>query len=66
MCRLQAVLTSAVESGIDKFLFPTEQQHLAAKWKGIVHFDALLCEGDDITDAGNQVLCQLLFVCLCS
>lgn len=50
-----AVLTSAVESGIDTFLFPTEQQHLAAKWKGIVHFDALLCEGDDITDAGNQI-----------
>lgn len=48
-----AVLTSAVESGINTFLFPARHQHLAQEWTGVVDFDALLCDGDAIR-ADNQ------------
>ena len=55
-CVVQEVLTSAVESGISTFLFPAQHQHLADEWKGIVDFDTLHCQGDDIVSNGNQVL----------
>lgn len=50
-----AVLTSAVESGINTFLFPARHQHLAQEWKGVVDFDALLCDGDAIRADNQQV-----------
>ncbi|KAL3152277.1 hypothetical protein ABBQ32_001351 [Trebouxia sp. C0010 RCD-2024] len=49
------VLTSAVECGISTFLFPTQHQHLADEWQGVVQFDALHCRGDTITGDGSQV-----------
>ncbi|KAL3142562.1 hypothetical protein ABBQ38_002882 [Trebouxia sp. C0009 RCD-2024] len=49
------VLTSAVESGISTFLFPTQHQHLVDEWQGVVQFDALHCQGDTITSDGSQV-----------
>ena len=52
---VQAVLTSAVESGINTFLFPAQHHHLAQEWKGIVDFDALLCGGDAIHANNQQV-----------
>lgn len=52
---LQAVLTSAVESGISTFLFPAEHQHFAQDWKGIVAFDALVYDGDAIRSDSHQV-----------
>ena len=55
---VQAVLTSAVESGISTFLFPARHQHLAQEWKGIVNFDALLCDGDTIHADNQQVFCH--------
>ena len=54
----QAVLTSAVESGINTFLFPARHQHLAQEWKGVVDFDALLCDGDAIRADNQQVFCH--------
>ncbi|KAL0026080.1 hypothetical protein WJX79_007961 [Trebouxia sp. C0005] len=50
-----AVLTSAVESGMSTFLFPAQHQHLAQEWKGVVDFDALLCDGDAIHADNQQV-----------
>ncbi len=55
---VQAALTSAVESGINTFLFPAQHQHLAQEWKGIVDFDALLCDGDAIHADNQQVFCH--------
>jgi len=55
---MQAVLTSAVESGINTFLFPAQHQHLAQEWKGIVDFDALLCDGAAIHADNQQVFCH--------
>lgn len=49
-----AVLTSAVESGINTFLFPAEHQHLAQDWQGVVAFDALVCDGDSIRNDNHQ------------
>lgn len=60
-CMLQEVLTSAVESGISTFLFPAQHQHLADEWKGIVDFESLHCQGDDIVSNGTQVMsCNLM------
>ncbi len=61
---MQAVLTSAVESGISTFLFPAEHQHLADEWKGIVNFNALLCEGDTITDMTDRYLVNAVCILL--
>ena len=49
------MLTSAVECGIDTFLFPEAAAQLASEWQGLANFQAFHAHGDIIKDQDVQV-----------